>query len=110
WLSRAIASSGPSWTRAAPAIDHASALALAGWRQYARCWPGRGRGGAGRGVFGVWGICARNDDSAGRDAPGAGMHILAACGGMPPTTAGVAVPRRPSDQPAAVTGVPRARG
>src|SRR3546814_5900195 len=52
------------------------------WRLYARCWPGRGRGGAGKAEdFGVWGICARNDDSAGRDAPGAGVHILAVRGG-----------------------------
>src|SRR3546814_7040139 len=72
-------------------MDHARARALGGWRQYARCWPGRGRGGAGKTEdFGVWGICARNDDSAGRDAPGAGVHILAVRGGRPLAPAGAA--------------------
>jgi hypothetical protein len=46
------------------------------------------------GDFGVWGICARNNESAGRDAPGAGMHILAVCGVQPVAT--------PDQRPAAV--------
>jgi hypothetical protein len=54
-----------------------------------------GNGGEGNaGDFGIWGICARNNESAGRDAPGAGMHILAVCGVQPVAT--------PDQRPAAV--------